>query len=402
MPASKTAEAASALACGGDWEEVLGDLLAQLDSKQLKQCDLAVFFASSSFAPAYPQILGRLRAATAGGVLIGCSGQGVIGGEQEIEGRPAMALLTLALPGTNLNSAHFTQSQLETHTTGEDWLKLAGVSQDQANSWLLFADPFSADAEGFLNRFSTAYPHTPLVGGLASADPQTHKTYLFLNDDVYEEGMIGLALSGSCAVRTIVSQGCMPIGQTWAITSVNGNAIETIAQRPALEVLLETLQALPSDIQERARRNLLVGFAMDEYKDDFGRGDFLIRNLFGMDRESGSIVVGALPHIGQTLQFQIRDPQAADEDLRELLGKAVREMTGERVLGAVLCSCNGRGVGLFGAPHHDAEAISELLGPLPLAGFFCNGEIGPVAGRNFLHGFTASMAVIVAGADDHA
>jgi small ligand-binding sensory domain FIST len=165
--------------------------------------------------------------------------------------------------------------------------------------------------------------------------------------------------------------------------------------RPAIEVLGDMFKRLPPDIQVRARANLLVGLAMNEYRDEFGRGDFLVRNLMGVDRETGAVAIGAMPREGQTVQFQLRDPTAADEDLRALLGKARQELEGREIAGAVLCSCNGRGVGLFGAPDHDAKTFMEEMGSIPVAGFFCNGEIGPVGGKNFLHGFTASIALIL-------
>jgi small ligand-binding sensory domain FIST len=158
---------------------------------------------------------------------------------------------------------------------------------------------------------------------------------------------------------------------------------------------MDTFNALPQSMQERASRNLLVGLAMNEYKDEFARGDFLIRNIMGIDRSSGVIAIGALARVGQTIQFQIRDPDAADEDLHELLGRAKIELGDQTAVGALLCCCNGRGAGLFGAPDHDIKVVEKLMGPMPVAGFFCNGEIGPVGGKNFLHGFTASMALIV-------
>jgi small ligand-binding sensory domain FIST len=196
-------------------------------------------------------------------------------------------------------------------------------------------------------------------------------------------------------VRSVVSQGCAPIGETWTITGATGNVLESIGMRPALDVLMDTFHALPPEMQDRASRNLLVGLAMNEYQDDFGRGDFLIRNIMGIDRDSGVIAIGALPRVGQTIQFQIRDPTAAGEDLHALLAKARDELGDQRPVGALLCCCNGRGAGLFGEPDHDVRVVSDLMGPLPVAGFFCNGEIGPVGGKNFLHGFTASMAFIV-------
>ena len=160
-------------------------------------------------------------------------------------------------------------------------------------------------------------------------------------------------------------------------------------------MLVDTLRALPPEMQRRAQRNLLVGLAMDEYRSEFHRGDFLIRNVTGIDRERNTLAVGALPRVGQTLQFQLRDPEAADEDLRELLERARKELGARQPVGALLCSCNGRGVGPFGTSDHDARALVDLLGPIPVAGFFCNGEIGPVGEQNFLHGFTASIALVI-------
>jgi small ligand-binding sensory domain FIST len=176
---------------------------------------------------------------------------------------------------------------------------------------------------------------------------------------------------------------------------VERNVLRKIGNRPALDVLRETLKGLSEDMRARATRNLLVGLAMNEYRERFEQGDFLIRNFMGMDQESGAIAIGALPEPGQTIQFQIRDAQAADQDLKRQLAAARSRVDPDLVAGALLCTCNGRGVGLFGTPDHDARTVSEEFGPIPLAGFFCNGEIGPVGGQTYLHGFTASLALFV-------
>ena len=326
---------------------------------------------------------------------MGCSGRGVISAGKEIEGEPALALLALSLPGAELTAVHLNQEDLERCRTPQDWHRLTGVAPGGTSAWLLFADPFTMDAEALVDGLSAGYPGTPLVGGLASGDPRLRGTHLFLNGEVYDHGAVALALGGPYTVRTIVSQGAAPIGETWTITGARGHIIETIAQRPAYQVLVDTLRALPAEMQQRAQRNLLVGLAMDERRSEFRRGDFLIRNLTGIDPERGTLAVGALPRVGQTLQFQLRDPDAADEDLRELLERARKELGARQPVGALLCSCNGRGVGLFGTPDHDARTLADLLGPIPVTGFFCNGEIGPVGERNFLHGFTASIALII-------
>ncbi|MBV9253579.1 MAG: FIST C-terminal domain-containing protein [Actinobacteria bacterium] len=240
-----------------------------------------------------------------------------------------------------------------------------------------------------------AYPGVTIVGGLASGRSTDRATWVFLDDTVYDHGAVAVALGGNVMVRTVVSQGATPIGQPWTITGAHDNILETIGGRPAYQVLVETVEALPAEVQQRAARNLLVGLAIDEYKDEFHRGDYLIRNLIGADPQSGALAIGAYPRVGQTIQFQMRDATAADEDLRELLASAHHELGDARPVAAMLCSCNGRGAGLFGAPDHDARGLAREFGPVPVAGFFCNGEIGPVGGKAFLHGFTASLALLL-------
>ena len=385
----------AAIARHPDWREALADLIGQIPLLSGEhEVHLALLFASAEYRPEFPDLVARARQLTGARLLVGCSGQGVIGAGKEIQEEPALALLALSLPGAELTAVHLSQEDLELCRAPQDWHRLTGVAPG-ASAWLVFADPFTMDAEALLESMSAAYPGTPLVGGLASGDPRLRGTHLFLNGEVYDRGAVALALGGAYSVRTIVSQGAAPIGETWTITGAQGNIIETIAQRPAYQVLADTLQALSPEMRQRAQRNLLVGLAMDERRVEFRRGDFLIRNLLGIDPERGTLAVGALPWVGQTLQFQLRDPAAADEDLRELLERVRTELGPRQPVGALLCSCNGRGVGLFGTPDHDARTLADFLGPIPTAGFFCNGEIGPVGARNFLHGFTASIALVI-------
>src|SRR5690606_12127522 len=153
-----------------------------------------------------------------------------------------------------------------------------------ANAVFLFADPFSVDGERLLESIALARDDLPVAGGLASSKFSRRGTYLLLDDHLYEEGAVGIALGGAYEVKTVVSQGAAPLGETWTITGVEGNLINSIGMRPAIEVLGDMFRRLPPEIQLRARANLLVGLAMDEYRDEFGRGDFLIRNLMGVDR----------------------------------------------------------------------------------------------------------------------
>ena len=384
--------AEAAIGVGPNWHEALTAAVSQTTlPKGEEGVDLALLFASQDYVANFPELLSETQRTTGAKVLIGCSGQGVIGPAREIEHGAALALQLFSLPGVKLQTTTVTQTRL----SDSDALRRDLEAIGEVNAWLLFADPFTLDSESLLQLFSTLFPGVPLVGGLASGHPRRQQTHVFLNGQVLDQGAVALAISGAYTVQTVVSQGCAPIGETWTITGATGNIVETIAFRPALDVLMDTFNALPESMQERARRNLLVGLAMDEYKDEFGRGDFLIRNIMGIDRDSGIIAIGAMPRVGQTIQFQVRDPDAADEDLHILLGKAKTALGDQPAVGALLCCCNGRGVGLFGTPDHDIRVVEELMGSMPVAGFFCNGEIGPVGGKNFLHGFTASMALIV-------
>jgi small ligand-binding sensory domain FIST len=380
-----------------DWREAVDDLLKQLAEAKDggMQFDAAFLFASAAYSHAFSDLITAVQEGTGAATLIGCSGWGVIGPSRELEGVPALSVMAFPLPGATLHAAHISQSDIESGQSNETWRAALGVPQGAVNAWFIFADPFTTDAERLLAILSEAYPGVPLVGGLASGDPRARRTHIFLNGTVYGEGAVVLALGGAYTVRTVVSQGCEPIGEPWTITGASGHLIESIGMRPAYEVLLDTVNALPAERKWRARGNLFVGLAIDEYRDRFGRGDFLIRNLLGADPEGGALAVGAQARVGQTVQFQLRDPKAADEDLRDLLEMAKRDLISEQPIAALLCACNGRGTGLFGRPDHDARLVAEKLGPIPLAGFFCNGEIGPVGSQNFLHGYTASIALIV-------
>ena len=211
-------------------------------------------------------------------------------------------------------------------------------------------------------------------------------TACVLNEQILDNGAVGVFVDRGVEVRTLVSQGCRPIGKPYVVTRAERNFVEELGGQPALERLQEIAAAASEEDRELLRGGLHVGLVVDEHKAEFERGDFLVRNLLGADRESGALAVGDRVNVGQTVQFHVRDAAAADEDLRELLG-------GVDADAALLFTCNGRGRHLFGTPDHDAGLVEQMLGPIPVAGCFCAGEIGPVGGRNFLHGFTASLAL---------
>src|SRR5208283_4629168 len=275
------------------------------------------------------------------------------------------------------------------------WRLETGVEPDHSNGWLVFIDPFHLDSETWLKTWNEAYAPLPVFGGLASGDSNEQATQVYLNGEVFEEGGVAISFGGDAQLVGVTSQGCTPIGETWTLTKVEQNIIHQIGNRPAYEVLAETFNALSPEQQKTARGNLFIGLVVNEYLEEFHRGDFLIRNLLGADPRSGSIAVGALPRLGQTVQFQRRSREAATEDMEELLARARKQLGDTPIYGGCLCCCNGRGQNLFGRPNHDAQMVQQRLGPMGLAGFFCNGEIGPVGDKNFLHGFTASLALFV-------
>ena len=383
---ARDAHAAATVQTGASWEEACEAVLASLDLPE--RPDLGLVFIDSRFADDYGAVLERLRAETGVRNLVGASGQGVIGPGLESEECAAISLLTLRLPQAEITT-------LAIGANGEATAGLERLGATPARAWLLFADPFSTDAEALVAAIGERQPDVPVLGGLASAQQMQRGTAVFLDGEVHETGAVLVGIRGALGVHTVVAQGAEPIGQPWTITDCEGTAVRTLGSRPSLEVLQETLAGLDDETRERAQRNLLVGLAMDEYRQQHGRGDFLIRNVLGGDRETGAISINAAPRVGQTLQFQFRDARAADLDLNaHLEGVRSRLLPGETVLGALLFACNGRGQGLFGTPNHDAQALVDALGPVPTAGMFCSGEIGPVAGTIFLHGFTASIALL--------
>ncbi len=385
--------ATAAIATGGEAMGTLHRALQEIGDRT--EPDLVLLFASSTFAADFPAMVRETRRWTGTRTLAGCSGQAIIGRDREVEGEAAVSLLAFSGADAWFQAAHVRQEDLELTSGADAWRLRAGIPADDPRGWLLFADPFTTDVEALVARIEDAYPGTPVVGGMASGEARARKTHLFLDDQVFTEGAIALAVGGAYAVRTVVSQGAEPIGETWTITGAHHNHIETIGNRPAYEVLVETVRALGPEQQFRARTNLLVGLAMDERRDLFLRGDFLIRNLTGADADSGSLAICAIPRVGQTLQFQVRDADAADDELRQLLVRT-RERLGEQTAEAALvCTCNGRGKGLFGTPDHDAGLVAEILDGVPAAGFFCNGEIGPVGRKTFVHGFTATIGLLV-------
>jgi len=359
--------------------EAAGEVLEQL---QGEDADLVVCFVSPHHVGVLEDVAGALRSLLEPRVLIGGTAVSIIGGPREVEERPALAVFAARLPGSTL---HPLALRVEETPDGAALVGWPDELDSLPDTLLLFADPFTFPVDAFLARCNADVPDLRIIGGLASAAARPGGNRLVLDEQIVADGAVGVLVEG-IEVKTLVSQGCRPIGRPYVITRAQRNFVEELAGQPALERLQELASTASEDERELLRNGLHMGIVVDEHKADFERGDFLVRNLLGADQESGSLAVGDTVTVGQTVQFHVRDAGAADEDLRELLA-------GVDADAALLFTCNGRGSHLFGGPDHDAGLVEQMLGPIPLAGCFCAGEIGPVGGRNFLHGFTASLAL---------
>jgi small ligand-binding sensory domain FIST len=352
----------------------------------------AVVFATTDYQEHLPDFLELIQLHGHAPLVVGCSGTGLIGTNMEAERASGFSLLLLHLPNTTLTPFTFSERDVEESSGPGFWQMESGADADAVDAWIVLGDPMRLDLDRWLHDWNIAYPGVPSLGGLASGGARGNETFVFRNREILEGGGVALGLRGGVRLHPLVSQGCTPVGEPHPVTGAEGNVITTLGMRPAYEVLQETFAALPDTVRARAQGNLFAGLATSEYIDEFKRGDFLIRNILGADPTSGAVAIGAVPRVGQTLQFQLRDGETADDDLRELTEDA--HAKGIRPFASLLFSCTGRGRGLFGVENHDAKSLGKTFGSLPGAGFFCNGEIGPVGATNFVHGYTASAALL--------
>ncbi len=362
------------------WDEAVVTEVARELRAETGGATLALAFVSPDFREHLKEFIEILQVDGHAQRVVGCSADGFIGTGQEDEDVSGFSVLFLSLPaseiGTWVIDEHFQIPRDRVHRGG----------------WLVLGNPLRLNAQALLEDMNRIYPGVPVYGGLATGGWDAETLFTFH----HEAGLIdsaGVAVHlPDVMMQGIVSQGCQPIGEPYTITQVDQDVVLGVGGRRAYDVLVETFENLPEDDQKVARGNIMAGLAATEYRDDFQRGDFLVRNIIGGDPKTGALKIGAIPRVGQTIQFQLREKDAADEDLR-VRSAALRVREGVPL--AMLCfSCGGRGQGLFGVPNHDAGILEDTFGRGPVAGFFCNGEFGPVAGVNFLHGYTAAVAVL--------
>ncbi len=345
-------------------------------------------FVSADYKPQIADFLELVQLHAHLPMLAGCSGASLVGAGVEVENASGFSLLLLDLPETKIHVAPLTP----TESGDVDWAEATGVKAGDVDAWIALADPANFPLDPWLEGWNAAYPGIPTIGGLASGGQSADELFV-MRDRELVEGGVAVGFKGGVRVQALVSQGCRPIGEPMTITGADQNFVISLGNRPAYEVLQKTFEALPNADKVAAQGNIFAGLATSEYVDEFKTGDFLVRNLLGADPEQGVLAIGAYPRVGQTLQFQLRDGRSADAELRHLAGDAAR--AGGRPLASLLFACNGRGRHLFGVENHDAGMMRDILKPRASAGFFCNGEIGPVGGKNFVHGYTASAALFL-------
>lgn len=364
------------------FEEVLAGALASVPRP-----DLALVFVHPKYVGGFARLARTLRARLGGPALIGCSGRGLIGGGREVEGAAALALVVAELPQVEV--CPFSLRPGEVPPDAAAWSATARVAPEADPSFLLLPDPFTADAEALLRSLDAAYPRAAKVGGLASGGAHPGQNVLFCQDTVHTGGLVGVALVGDIEVETVVAQGCRPIGDPLRVTGGEGHRLASLDGRPALEALDRVYAALSARDQGLFRQSPLLGIAPSGGAVP-RHGDYLVRNIIGVDRSHGVVGVAWPLSEEATVRFHLRDPDSSAADLDELLTRAAR---GGPAAGALLFSCLGRGEAFFGVRDHDSDALRRHLGELPIGGFFCNGEIGPVHGRTFLHGYTSAVGL---------
>ena len=363
--------------------EAAGDVLEAFGGDEP---DLLVCVVSPHFAGAFEDIARALAEILDPAVAIGMTAASVIGGSREIEEDAALSLFAACLPDATLTPLSLQVERRDDQSTVTGWPELDHL--DHRATVMLLADPFSFPAEGFLRALDVDSPGLDVVGGFASAARGPGGNHLLLAPhdlSLRSSGAVGVLMEG-VDVRTVVSQGCRPIGRPYVVTRADGRRIAELGGRPAMDRLRECAADASLDDLDLIRHGLQIGLVVDEHQAEFDRGDFLVRPLVGADPDTGTLVLADDVSVGRTVQFHVRDAAAADDDLRALLA-------GVDASAALLFTCADRGVAMFGTPDHDAGIVDRLLGPLPIAGAACAGEFGPIGGNNFVHRLSASVAL---------
>ena len=374
-----------ALAAG----EIAGELLDQLGGEAP---DLLAIFTSPHHTGAFDDIVAALDQLLSPASVFGGSAAAVIGGAREVEAQAAISVLAARFERTASESFALEFAETPDGPTITGWPDTfasadvdRGAPPGSGPTMLLFADPFSFPVDAVIGRLRSERPDVTVVGGMASAASRAHGNRFVFHGGVRTEGTVGVLIDADVAVEPIVAQGARPIGEPFTITAAERNLVQSLGGEPPLDRFRAMTETLTDAERALLRSGLTVGLLVGDDR-TFTRTDQLIRGVLGADRTTGALAVAGEVGVGQVLQFHVRDSLGADDELRARL-------TGCAGRGGLMFTCNGRGQAFFGAPDHDARVVEELIGPIPLAGAFCAGEIGPVGGGAHLHTQTASLAL---------
>ncbi len=371
--------------------DAIQECVSALKSELGAAPDLTFVFVSHHFEDEFPTLAGKIQEKLKSKVLLGCSGEAVIANHREFENGPALCLWSAILPQTEIVPWKVEFRETPDGVVCDGFPGDLGDHLAETRAVFALGEPFSSVPSALINVLESELHGVPVIGGMASGGgPGQNK--LFFGEQTVGEGAIGVVLRGGPAIRTIVSQGCKPIGTPFVVTKSERNVLYGLGGVPPLRKLEQLFSSLSERDQELAELGLFLGIAMNEYQASFERGDFLIANVLGADQKSGAVAIGNSVRVGQTVQFHLRDAATADEDLVQMLEREKATQQKSPAAG-LLFSCNGRGTRMFPEPNHDAGVVQRILGPLPLAGLFAQGELGPVGGQNYIHGFTASLAL---------
>lgn len=369
----------------GSFDEVEEELMKELNlaRETLENIDLIFLFVTSDWKDHLDDVAEIIKIGAHSPVLVGGSADCLITKNHEEENSSGCSILGVKLPS---------KAKVSTFEIS-DWSDDMPEALADPGGWIVLGNPFMIDGNKWAEKWNHKNQNIPTYGGLVSGGRDVESVFLINSEGVSKTAGLAIGFEG-IDFGGVVSQGCRPIGNSYAITDAESNIIHGIGSQPAFEMLEEAYNSLVPDEKKVAQGNILVGLAMSEYKDDFGCGDFLIRGILGGDKEAGAIAVAAHPKVGQTIQFQLRDGESAREDLNQLL-ETESEKNDIKPFAGLLFSCTGRGEHLFGSESHDARAVDQHFKNLDIGGFFCNGEIGPIGGKVYLHGFTASIVTFI-------
>lgn len=376
-----------------DFDRAYDACCSELDASLAGEAPhLLLVFVTPIFRSVWERLYAHLDRRFPSALILGCSGAGVVGSGRELEGGAGLSITAAILPETRISPFYFDPD--ERPFPDVDHLEaFVGVEASENPAFILLFDPFHADLETWVRNLDWVYPRSPKIGGLASGAQVPGLNALFTPGGVRHKGLIGVALSGGLRMETVVAQGCRPIGEPMFVTACRENVLRELNRMPAGEVVTKLYHELSTADQALFRESLFLGLEMRPLATSHQRGDYLIRNVLGIDPRQGALLIGAKLEETGVVQFHLRDGDTSRLDLEQQFEKYLCEKKGGSPSGALMFACLGRGRRLYGEPDFDSGQYAQRFPGVPMAGLFCNGEIGPVQGQTFIHGYTSCFGL---------